>query len=924
MDDILASPLVVTKIRVPALRRQLVPRTRLVGRLSSGSDGGLVLVCAPAGYGKTTLLAEASQSLQQDGIAVAWYALDPADDSAITFGSYLSASFTQALGATTELGHVAQLLRSSPDVDLQRIVSDLINIAAASERSCVLVLDDYQAIGSPAIHSAVAYLLEYLPQNMRLVIGSRSDPPLPLARMRAQGRLLEIRAVDLRFTEEEAALFLNEVTHLGLSPQSVAELETRTEGWIAGLQLAALSLSGRSDQEGFISSFAGGHRHLVQYLLEEVFGRQSKEVQSFLLSTSILDQMCGSLCDAILGQDSGGGEILKRLEGANIFVVALDDQGTWYRYHHLFQAFLQTQLQEATPERVASLHRAACEWHETHGFLREAVRHAIQTQDWEYAAAIVEQHGITMMMRGETSTAYEWCVVFPEEVIRAHPALCLIQSYALVLSYRRKNRGKIEERVGQVEQVADALEDRHIARVLMGQAATTRAFLAAMATDPSTDPREHFVVARKALDLLSADDPARPGVTLTIGYAQMALHDPEAAARTLEEAKILSLACDNYLEAVEATFHQARLAHIQGRLKSAEAICREGKAELSAALGYQGQELPTAGCLDIALGCVHLEQGRLEEADLALRRGLDLTKWGTTPHYQMTAQVALFRLREIEGRSAEAVEHLTRLEATWPDFASLARALCVQHALRIAPEDPATLAEASAWCQTFPAPLTEKTPPPGMGPYGAAESTYLTHLAWVRAQIALGNAQPALSYLERQLELAQAHGLTDRVIELSLLEALAGRAQGEDKRAWAALQRALKAAQPEGYLRTFDQGDALKQLLLEAGSRGISRSYVEQILDVIGVPKTAGKGEGAPSIRPARVVNLDSGEHLTERELELLRLVAEGASNREIAQRLVITEGTVKSHLNHVLRKLDVRNRTEAIARARGLGILKL
>ena len=924
MDDILASPLTVTKVRVPALRRRLVPRTRLVERLSSGTDAGLALVCAPAGYGKTTVLAELSQCLLQDGVAVAWYALDPTDDGAIAFGSYLIASFTQALGPATELGHVAQLLRSSPEVDLQRIVSDLINAIAASEHSCVLVLDDYHLIGSPAIHSAVAFLLEHLPQNMRLVIGSRSDPPLPLARLRAQGRLLEIRTADLRFTEEETALFLNEVVQLGLSPQWVAELEARTEGWIAGLQLAALTLTGRSDREGFISSFAGSHRYLAEYLLEEVLGRQSEEVQSFMLSTSILDEMCSSLCDAVLGETSGSEEILRRLEQANIFVVALDDQGTWYRYHHLFQDFLGTQLRKTEPERVASLHRAASEWHASHGFLRRAVRHAILTQDWEYAAAIVEQHGISMMMRGEVSTAYEWCAAFPEEVIRAHPTLCLIQSNALVLGYRRQNRGKIDERLGLVEQAADALEDRHLARLLIGQAAATRTFLAAMAQDPSADPREHFALARKALDLLSPDDPARGVLVLTIGYAHLALQDAKAATESLEEAKSLSLASGSYIGAVEATFHQARLAHSQGRLHSAEQICQKGKADISAALANPEQELPAVGCLDIALGCVRLERDRLEEADHALLRGLELTKWGTTPYYHMTARVALFRLREVQGRSAEAVEHLAQLEEMWPDFAFLARALRVRHALQTAPEDSATLARASAWCQTLSASLADEVSPPGMGPYGAAEATYLAHLAWVRAQIALGNAQSALSYLERQLEPSQAHGLTDRVIELSLLEALAGRTQGEEKRIWAALQRALAAAQPEGYLRIFDQGEALKHLLLEAGSRGISRNYIEQILDVIGLPKTTGKGEGAASVPAARVVYLDSGEHLTERELEMLRLVARGASNREIAQKLVITEGTVKSHLNHVLRKLDARNRTEAVARARGLGVLDI
>lgn len=926
MMDARASPLIITKLHVPITRPRIVPRTRLVERLSPETDTGLVLVCAPAGYGKTTLLAEWSQSLLENGVAVAWYALDSTDDAPIPFGSYLVASLAQALGPMSELGHVAQLLRSSPEIDLQKILPAVINAVASSDRDCVLILDDYHLIGSAAIHSTIAFLLERLPENMHVVIGSRSDPPLPLARLRAQGRLLEIRAADLRFTEEETALFLNEVMRLGLSPESVAALEARTEGWIAGLQLAALSLSGRSDKESFISSFAGSHRYLVEYLLEEVVSRQSEEVQSFLLSTSILERLCGPLCDAILGEPSGSEVVLERLEQANLFVVALGDQGYWYRYHHLFRDFLQTRLHKTQPERVASLHRAASEWYAGHDFLREAVQHALQTQDWDYAAALVERHGVSMMMHSEISTMYEWCAAFPEEVIRVHPALCIFQSNAVVLGYRRQNRGRIEERLQQVEQAAAALEDKPLGHLLIGQAAATRTFLAAMTQDPAVDPREQFALAQRALDLLSEDDPARSAITLTIGYAHMALHDAQAGYQAMEEARQLSLTCHNYFGVVEATFHQARLAHNQGQLRRAAEICRQGQADIAAVLAHPEQKLPALGCLDIALGCVLLEQDRLEEAERDLLHGLDLIRWGMNPYYQMTACVALFRLREIQGRPAEAVEFLARLEETWPDIAFCTRALRVMHSFRAAPEDPDTLAEATAWRQTFSSSFGDDVPPPGMGPLGAAETYYLAYLAWVRAQIAIGKAQAARSYLERQLNLAEAHGLTNRVIELSLLEAQAGRAEGDSKRPWVALERALVAAQPEGYLRIFDQGAALTRLLVEAANRGICRDYIGRILAVVGMPKTVDRGrEGdAAAARSSQAPDLESGEHLSERELEVLRLMARGDSNHEIAEQLVITVGTVKSHINHILVKLDVHNRTEAVARARGLGLLEI
>ena len=327
MMDILALPLILTKIRVPTPRPRIVSRARLMERLTLEAGTDLTLVCAPAGYGKSTLLAEWSQSLRQAGVAVAWYALDASDDDPIPFGAYLVASLSQALSPTAELAYLTQLLRASPELDLQQMLPSLINAIATSDRDCVLILDDYHLIGAPAIHSGLAFLLAHLPQNMHIVIGSRADPPLPLARLRARGQLLELRAADLRFTADETATFLNEVMRLDLSPQLIEALGDRTEGWIAGLQLAALSLSGRTDKAGFIAAFTGSHRYLVEYLLEEVVNRQSTEAQAFLQATSILDRLCGPLCDAILGEASGSAATLDQLEQTNLFVVALDDAG---------------------------------------------------------------------------------------------------------------------------------------------------------------------------------------------------------------------------------------------------------------------------------------------------------------------------------------------------------------------------------------------------------------------------------------------------------------------------------------------------------------------------------------------------------------------------------------------------------------------
>ncbi|RPI78324.1 MAG: helix-turn-helix transcriptional regulator, partial [Chloroflexi bacterium] len=483
------SPLVLTKLRVPAVRSRLISRARLVDILSSENLPGFILVCAPAGYGKTTLLLEWARVLKEKGTAIAWYALDPGDDAPIPFSSYFITSFIQALGHIPELTRIAQLLRSSPEMDMQSVLASAINAIISVDRECVLILDDYHLISAPAIHSALAYLIEHRPENLRVVISSRSDPPLPLARLRARGQLLEIRTASLCFTPTETAQFLNEVMQLELSPQGVAVLDERTEGWVTGLQLAALSLSSRADKEQVLSSFTGTHRYLVEYLMDEVVNQQPENVISFLLSTSILERLCAPLCDSLLGgfalnQTTSSEAVLKQLEQANLFVVTLDDQGFWYRYHHLFRDFLQSRLDKDQPEKRNTLHRAACDWLAAHNFLREAAKQAFQTHDWEYAAVFVEQHSFTMIIHSEISTIYEWCSAFPEDVMQKHPMLCLHQSLSLAYGFRRKNRDRVEARLHQVDKLIEAMEDRDTAQGLIDLAAVVRTFLA-MAPNPS-------------------------------------------------------------------------------------------------------------------------------------------------------------------------------------------------------------------------------------------------------------------------------------------------------------------------------------------------------------------------------------------------------------------------------------------------------
>ena len=415
-------------------------------------------------------------------------------------------------------------------------------------------------------------------------------------------------------------------------------------------------------------------------------------------------------------------------------------------------------------------------------------------------------------------------------------------------------------------------------------------------------------------------NPGQFSALLMMGYAHLALHDAQAAAEALETARQVALGGSLFFGIVEATFHLARLMQSQGELRRAEQICRQGQADIAALLPQSGQELPASGCLDIALGSVLIEQNRLEEAEQHLRRGLELIGWGANPFYLMTAYTALFRLYEFQDRQAEALACLERLETLWPDVDFLTQGLRVLHGMRSAPQDAGALADAADWRRAFQSSPGDDMPMPGMGPIGAAEVYYQAFLLWVRVQIEMGEGQAVRPYLDRQLAQAAAHGLNQRVIELSLLSAQAALAEGDEQRAFAALERALALAQPEGSVRVFDQGPALTHLLSAAAERGLFRTYIERVLAALG-----GGSEGAAVISRAAPGDV-SGliEALSERELEVLGLMAQGASNQAIAKQLVITVGTVKSHVNHILRKLDAHNRTEAVARARQAGLLDL
>lgn len=927
--------LLSTKLYLPTVRREVVHRQRLVDRLSLGPGGRLTLVCAPAGYGKTTLVSSWRASEEGAGYPAAWLSLDPDDNDARRFFRYFVAALA-SIGFDPQ-SQTARMLDGQRTLATKTFAATLTNELAEVPDEFVLFLDDYHVIDNPFVHEVMGTLVEHLPPRMNVVILSRTEPPLPLARLRAHGKLTEIRSGDLRFTLEEIKEFFSRAAEIKLSAKDAAALEAGTEGWIAGLQLAALSAHGRPDAAEFIGVLADNNRFVWEYLVAEVFSRQPKEVQDFLEVTSMLDRMCGPLCDEVraeaarrAGADayegaSSSAEILERLEKANLFLVPLDQNGYWYRYHHLFLQFLRDRLNKRRGSVVSALHWRASRWYLAQGLIAEAVNHAFQSGDWSWAADLVESYGTGLLCISDVRTLLDWSSRFPRDVMAARPELHLLRAWAPVLSYREANRATVVECLENADRAMEVAGDPERRSHHEGHAALVRCYLA-MIPSRSADANAELLWARRALDALPPDDPIRSSGELALGYAYMGLCDIPAAISHMREAERLGLEGANYWCAVEAVFHRVHRTYEAGQLRLSARACvqaREHYEELRTRLGLA---LPAVGALDITLAWMLIEQDDLAEAEPLLLRGLDLVVPCATAHYEVLGRVALFNLREIQGRDAEALACLDEIEDAWPDISFFANALRIRHLLRVSPDEGSTMATVSSWCSEF-SPYVEGIPHlPGSGPFAGAETYYRAYLIWARAQIAIGQPRSALEYLDLSLEHAEGHGLRDRSIAISVERALALNALGQNRRALEVLHDALTLARPEGYVRSFDAGPRLIELLDRVRSYSSDVSdYAESLLALLS------KGDSAAVPPHVSAESMQLGEPaggtlpalLTEREGVLLSFVAQGLTNAEIAGRLYVETGTVKQHMNRIMRKLGAKNRTEAVAMARMRGLLK-
>ncbi|MBW0117363.1 LuxR C-terminal-related transcriptional regulator [Pseudonocardia abyssalis] len=878
----MAGTVLASKLRVPASRGRSVGRPRLHEHLDRATGGTLTLVSAPAGFGKTTLLANWLASA--GGRSTAWLSLDEQDDDPTRFWTHLVAALRTAPGSPDRFGDGALSLLTASRAPIESVLAALLDDLHARRDDLVLVLDDLHLVVAREVHDGLASLLERLPPHVHLMISTRADPPFPLARLRARGELTEVRAADLRFTPAEAAAYLDEVAGLDLAPSDVAALEERTEGWIAALQLAALSIRGRDDVSGFVSRFAGTDRYIVDYLVEEVLRHQSDDVRDFLARTAVLDRLTGSLCDAVTGRDDGARTLLA-LERANMFLIPLDDHREWYRYHHLFADVLRARI---PPDQVPVLHRRAGGWHERHDRAEGAVRHALAAGDVDRAARLMERAVPAVRRARQDAMFLGWLRQLPDDVVRRSPVLGVFHGWMLMVS---GDAAAFESRLDDAERALAAVPDgaappwadTEELHTLPATIAVYRASLAQARGDVA-GTAEH---ARRALDL------ARPGDHLSrgaaagfLGLAAWAEGDVTTALRTFGQAVAGLRAAGNLVDELSSTAVLADMWLTAGRPRTARLLCERALRWA----GSRGVPRATAG-LHVTLGELDRQAGDLDGArrHLETAAGFDARTATTEGRHRWFVAMAL--LTAAEGDPDGAVDLLDLAEQHHlPGFLPDVRPIpAVRARVRIAQGRPD---EADGWARE-------------RGVTAAVGGGFLTEfdqLTLVRLLLAQDRAAQAVGLLDRLLAAAESSGRAGSVVEIRMLQALAHAARGDRPRARAALGRALAdAPEPDGHVRLFlDEGAPLIALLRDAERHGMA--HARRLLDAGPTPP--------------------SDDLLTARELQVLRLLDGELTGPQIARELFVTHNTLRTHTKHIFTKLDVTTRRAAVARARERGVL--
>ena len=929
----MSSPLLATKFYIPQARVELVRRPRLQARLDMGLARKLTLVCAPAGYGKTCLVADWLS--QVPARRVGWLSLDEGDNDPARFLTYL---ITAIQRAEPSAGERAIAILHSPQLGgaktfpAETLLNILVNDLDMIAEPVILILEDYHFIQTETIHQYLNYLLDHLPTNVHIYLVSRAEPPLSLALLRARGQLIEIRTSDLRFSEQETGEFLNQVMRLGLDKRKIARLSARTEGWISGLLMAAVSMQGRQDVDAFIEEFTGSNRYIMDYLVEEVLQQQPEYIQQFLLFTCPLGRFCGELCDEIMAEaidflkQAGSGlkqlssaSILVALERANLFTISLDEQREWYRYHRLFADLLGKRLREAFPTLLPRIHHRASSWLEKNGYTYEAIDHCFASGDLESVANLVEQAAETALNRSETRLLMKWLEKIPEPLIQARPDLHIFRAMALLIS---------SQKYAEVETMLDKIDTGTPGGIMEGKVESLKALLSML----KGDFQQSIHLSRVALDSLSEDQLLFKCLAAdNLGMCYVLSGDNPSAIQAFEETVSLARRSGNIMLEAGALANLAGLQYVKGHLRDAWVNYNN---ILALATDSNGQRLPVAGKALTGLGEVAREWNDLETAASYLDEAVKLLSYFVEIG-AIICYLSLSRVRQAQGDWEKAWELLSIAQrmAQESKMTSLDdRLVAVSRALfsiRLGNYE-----QVISWARERNLNddvLAEIRGKAGLLGYEILEPEYLT---LVRLLIAQEKPDKALHILGSLQSIDEQQERGRRLLEVLCLQAIAWQAKGVPDKALSVLQRALREARAEGYVRTFiDEGEPMLRLLEMAIHRGIEVRYATSLVAALHAGEYPSSETASLKIAQTSKALLRSGrsdtdpseplvEPLSARELEVLQLIALGLSNGEIGAQLVISLSTVKGHTANIFGKLGVNNRTQAVSRARELGVL--
>ncbi|MBU1171534.1 MAG: LuxR C-terminal-related transcriptional regulator [Proteobacteria bacterium] len=918
--------IIKTKLNIPPSRADLVHRPRLLKKMDIGKSVKLTVITAPAGSGKTTILSDWVRKIK---LPVAWISLDDSDNDPASFCAYILAAIQTT---PLNIGHpVSLMLQTPPSPPMKAILTALLNEFENNTQELVFVLDDYHEITNEKIHDGLSFLLQHLPPQIHLIIASRASLPINLGRWRLQGQLHELNGDDLRFNAAEATLFFNETMKLRVNNNEINIIEKRSEGWIAGLQMAALSLKRCQNTSECIANFSGDNAHFSDFFVEEVLQHQPDPIRHFLYKTAILDRLCGPLCAAVTGlKDST--EILNQIYDANLFLIALDEKKEWYRYHRLFSELLLSQLEKSETAPLSALHLNASRWFEAHHNADEAIQHALKAGANDMAIDLVGKFGEDYLFRSKRATVCRWIETLPEAVIKKHALLCVTHAWAIYPEKSKDTFHKVEERLAQAEELLqqttrDATRSKYFTN--RHGISSIAALKAILAREKAEDPQKIISLSKQALENLGEEDSAlRSIMLLNLGLMYFITGNYDSGNTLLLECESSQKGSTNFHTIACSAYFRAWLVAGRGHLLHALDICETAR---KAIIKRADIGAPIVGCLNIFMAHIWVEQNQIDRATDVLTKSIEsmrLTKeWG----FFIKGYATLIRIKLARKESICGILQLIDEIALMDKYRSGAKFLAVALKLKVLTENKDVIPEAlnKAEVCVLESNLELETTPIYGGHFQYEEWYFASQMAMVRliikqhrfglkSRMKKGIAD-VLVYLESRMVIEKQKRLDGRLIEIYILQAMAHDALKDQNAALKAVKKAILMSAPEGFVRLYiEEGDAMEHLLVKVTAQGHHVPDIQRLMDAFRMNKQIMRAHVTNKINVESLV-----ESLSERELEVLRLIAAGLSNREIAIKLFISEGTIKKHNYNIYGKLQVTKRTQAVNKAKFHGILE-